>query len=286
MSAATDIAPPVVAAVLVAALCHATWNALVKRSSDTFLSGVFVSAGCGLIAAVLLPFLAQPDRASWPLILMSSATQVVYVGLLAGAYRTGDMSQTYPLMRGVAPMLVAVASGPIVGEPLSLARWLGVALISLGVVGMAFSRGSGAPRNRAALAFALCNAAVIATYTVVDGIGVRRSGHPVSYGFWTFALTAVPLLLWVGLSRRRQALSYAVENWPKVMMGGTGTLMSYSLALWAMSVAPVAVVAALRETAILFATAISAFVLKEHVGPGRLVATGIILAGVVVVHGL
>lgn len=276
----------VVAVVLVGAFCHATWNAVVKRGADVLMSGILVSAGCGGIAAVILPFLAQPSPACWPFILASAAAQVVYMVLLAAAYGAGDMSQTYPLMRGVAPLIIAVASGPIIGEPLSPARWIGVGLISFGVVAMALVRGDGAPRNLAAVLFALINAGVIATYTVIDGIGVRRSGHPVSYGFWTFVLMAAPLVVWAGFSRRRAALAYAVGNWPTLAVGGTGTLMSYTLALWAMSVAPVAVVAALRETAIVFATAISAFVLKEHVGPGRLVATGFIVVGIVAVRGL
>ncbi len=282
----TAVPISVVAVVLVGALCHATWNAVVKRGSDTFLSSVLVGAGCGLVAAIALPFLPRPDPASWPLILASAAAQCVYMGLLAAAYRTGDMNQVYPLMRGVAPLLVALASGPLIGEGLTPGRWVGVALICLGVGGMALAQPSGPGGSRSALVFALVNAGVIAAYTVIDGIGVRRSGHPVSYAFWTFVLTAVPLLLWAGLSRGRAVVSYAVGNWPVIAIGGTGTLLSYTLALWAMSIAPVAVVAALRETAILFATAISAFGLKERVGPARLAATGVIVLGVVAVRGL
>lgn len=277
---------PVVAVVLVGALCHATWNAVVKRGADTFLSSVLVGSGCGLIAALALPFLAQPDRSSWPFIAGSVMAQIAYMGLLAAAYRAGDMSQIYPLMRGTAPLLVAIASGPVVGEALSAGRWAGVGLISAGVAAMALVRPGRETGSRAAVVFALLNAGVIAAYTVIDGIGVRRSGAPVGYAFWTFCLTAIPLITWAGWRRGRSAAVYAAEHWPVIVLGGTGTLVSYTLALWAMSVAPVAVVAALRETAILFATAISAFVLKERVGPARLVATGVILAGVAAVRAL
>ena len=237
------------------------------------------------MAACVLPFLPRPDPASWPFICGSVATQLVYVNLLALAYRTGDMSLTYPVMRGVAPLIVAVASGPIIGESLTPGRWLGVGLISLGVLGMAFFRTT-TVRNGTAVGFALLNACAIAGYTVIDGLGVRRSGAPISYAFTTFVGTTVPLLVWVGLRRRQAFVAYAVDHWPVALVGGAATLGSYSLTLWAMTVAPVAAVAALRETAILFGAAISVVVLKERITPARLAATGLIVAGAAVIRGL
>ena len=275
----------VVAVVLFAALCHATWNAVVKSGSDTLMSSVLVAAGCGIIAGVALPFLEQPAIASWPFIAGSVAAQVVYMALLAATYRVGDMSQTYPIMRGTAPLLVALASGPLVGETLSTHQWLGVAIISGGIAAMALA----APRQRGSLAapgFALSNAAVIASYTIIDGLGVRRSGATVAYAFWTFLLTAVPLVAWAVLRRRGTFRSYAVAHWPVAVIGGAGTLTSYSLALWAMTVAPVAVIASLREISILFATGISAFVLKERVPPLRLASVAVIMAGAIVLRGI
>ena len=274
----------VLAVILVGAFCHAAWNAVVKRGSDTFLSAVLVGLGCGGMAAVALPFLRQPDAASWPFIAGSVLAQVLYTGLLAAAYAAGDMSHTYPLMRGAAPLMVALASGPVLAEGLSAGRWAGIGFISLGVLGMGLGGQQGARRSPTALAFALLNAGVIATYTLIDGLGVRRSGAPIAYAFWTFALTAVPLFGWALVRRRLGvAASYARTHWPVAVVGGTGTLTSYTLALWAMAVAPVAAVAALRESAILFGTAISVLVLKERVTPSRLVATLVILAGVGVV---
>ena len=116
----------------------------------------------------------------------SIIAQVFYIALLSAAYEAGDLGQTYPLMRGAAPLLVALARGPVIGEPLSVGRWCGVALISGGIVAMAFVRGGATlPRSWRAPGFALATAAVIATYTVIDGIGVRRSGAPLSYAFTT-----------------------------------------------------------------------------------------------------
>lgn len=281
----TPIPFSVVVVVLCGALCHASWNAVVKRGADTLLSAVLVAAGCGAIAVIPLPFLPQPDPASWPFIIASVLAQVIYMCLLAATYQAGDMSQTYPVMRGTAPLMVALASGPFIGESLSAPRWAGVALISGGVAGMALIDPRATKRRWAASGLAVLNAGVIATYTVIDGIGVRRAGQPVSYGFWTFILTAIPLVAWAALRRRRAVAHYAVAHWRVAVFGGAGTLASYSLALWAMTVAPVAVVASLRETAILFATAISALVLKEKITPARLSAIGVIVIGAAIIRG-
>lgn len=278
---------PVVAAILFGAFCNAAWNMAVKRGSDRFLSAVLVCLGCGLIAAVFLPFLGLPEPASWPFVAASVTAQVVYVMLLAAAYGAGDLGLTYPLMRGAAPLLVALASGPLIGEGLPVGRWFGVALISIGVLAMALVRAPSAlARSWPAVAFALSNAAVIASYTIVDGVGVRRAGSSLSYAFTTFVLTAVPVVAWAAWRRRGAFLDYAVAGWRVVALGGLGTLTSYSIALWAMTRAPVAVVASLRETSILFATVLSVLVLKEPVLPARLAATGLIVAGAIVIRTL
>lgn len=275
---------PVVAIVLVAALCHAGWNAIVKSGSDTFLSTVLVAAGAAVIAGAVLPFVKAPDPASWPFIAASVTAQVVYMALLAATYRTGDLSLTYPLMRGTAPLLVALASGPVIGEGLSAGRWLGVTLICAGVAGMALARPATAPRNWLAPSLALLNAAVIASYTLLDGLGVRLSHAPAAYALYTFMLDALPLLVWTALRHGRAMMAYAEENWHVAAIGGAGTLASYSIALWAMTVAPVAVIASLRETSVLFAVAISWFVLKERIAPARLAATALIAAGAAVIR--
>lgn len=275
---------PVVGIVLFAAFCHAGWNAIVKGGSDTFLSTVLVAAGAAGIAGAVLPFVKSPEPASWPFIGASVLAQVAYMALLAAAYRTGDLSLTYPLMRGTAPLLVALASGPVVGEGLSTGRWLGVALICTGVAGMALARPAAAPRNWLAPGLALLNAAVIASYTLLDGLGVRLSKAPAAYAFDTFLLDAIPLLVWTALRQRQAMMAYARENWHVAVIGGAGTLASYSIALWAMTVAPVAVIASLRETSVLFAVAISGFLLGERIAPARLAATALIAVGAAVIR--
>ena len=163
-------------AVLLAAFLHAAWNALVKNADDKFLTTVIVAASAALLAAIALPFLNQPDSASWPYIGTSAVIHVVYFVLIAFAYHLADMSQSYPLMRGTAPFLVALAGAFLLREPLSSTAWIGISLISLGVLSMVGIKQEGDGKG---IALALLNAFVIASYTLVDGYGVRLSEAPV-----------------------------------------------------------------------------------------------------------
>jgi drug/metabolite transporter (DMT)-like permease len=269
-------------AILFAAALHALWNAIVKGASDTLLTTALVGLSAAIVSAVALPFLVQPAPASWPFLAVSAVLQTTYYFLIAATYRAADMSLAYPLMRGSAPLIVAVASATWVGETLSAAAWAGIALISLGVGGMALAgRGRSDPRG---IALALANAVVIAAYTITDGLGARQSGSPASYAMWLSVLTAIPLLGFVMATRAGAFRRYLAGNVGLGFVGGVATLTAYGLALWAMTLAPVAVVAALRETSILFAAAIAVFVLKEKATPVRLAAAGVIALGAVVLR--
>ena len=273
------MSPTVFAAVLIGAALHATWNSVIKGGADKLLTTVLVATASGLVGILVLPFLPLPAPAAWPFLATSAVVQVLYFALVAGAYRATDMSQAYPLMRGLAPALVAGFGVLFLHERLAPAAWAGVALISLGVFGMALAfRGRG---SRKGTLLALGNAAVIATYTLVDGAGVRVSGAPVAYAMWLFLLNAVPLLGWALLARRRALLTAARRDWALGIVGGVGNLGSYGLALWAMTLAPVAMVAALRETSILFGMAIAGLVLGERIGPARIACALVIVAGAV-----
>lgn len=261
--------------VLFAAGLHASWNALIKSGPDKLRDSVLVSAAAGLISALILPFVPLPDAASWPFILASALIHVAYYSLVGVAYRQGDMSYAYPLMRGLPPMLVALASGPLIGDALPLGAWAGILCLCGGVLSLVSLR-------RAPAKAALLNVLVIAAYTVIDGMGVRRSGATLSYVLWIFILGAVPLTFWA--SRGAGFWSYARQRVWHGLAGGTGTLSAYGLVLWAMTKAPVAEVAALRETAILFGTAISALFLKEKVGWNRAVAAAMVTLGAVLLR--
>jgi drug/metabolite transporter (DMT)-like permease len=269
----------VVGVVLIAACIHAAWNALVKIGTDIELTTALVTTAAACLAAAILPFLPAPAAASWPYIAASVALQFGYYTLLVRAYGAGDMSHTSPIMRGAAPLIVAGLSASLVGEAVSATRWVGIALICAGVLGLAIHRGARALPHHTATGYALANACAIAGYTLIDGLGVRRSLAPASYTLWLFLLIGCVRLAWTCLWRRREFFDYLHGRWSRGLAGGAGTVSAYGLALWAMTVAPVALVAALRETSILFATVISVLVLKERVTPLRIACTGLIAAG-------
>ena len=270
------MAGTVFGALLFAALLNATWNGIVKGGDDKLLTTIMVTASAALLAALALPFLPQPARASWPFIAASTLCQVAYLALLAQAYAVADMSKVYPLMRGGAPLLVALAGALRLGEGLSLVAWLGVATMCSGIFAMALGGGRGGGRGTR---LALLNSAVIASYTLVDGFGVRRSGAPLAYTLWGLLLTGLPLAGWAMVARRAAFCRAIARHGHLGLLGGIATTTSYGTALWAMTVAPIAVVAALRETSILFGVAISGLVLRERVGPTRLAAAVLIALG-------
>lgn len=254
---------------LFAALLHASWNAIVKAGTDKLYSAIGVSGSAALIALVILPFSPQPSASSWPFLVVSCALQVVYTVLVAKTYQVSDMSQTYPLMRGTAPLLVALISVLALGDSLSGLAWSGIGVICLSILAMAMN---GRMRSRKGIGLALLNACFIAGYTLVDGTGVRLSDTALGYTLWTFLMNGFCLLAWAMVARRREATRYLCLHWKKGLLGGVGTLGSYGLALWAMTQAPLAVVAALRETSILFGALIAFVLLKEKVAGLRIAA--------------
>jgi drug/metabolite transporter (DMT)-like permease len=271
----------VFAIVMFAALLHASWNAIVKSGGDKFLTTIMVTASASGLSAVLLPFLTTPAPASWPYAAASALFQIVYFLLVARTYQVADMSQAYPLMRGTAPLIVALVSVLQMGVVLSPIAWAGVLAICLGIFSIALGNRL---RERKGVYLALVNALVIAGYTLIDGAGVRRSGAPAAYTLWVFLLTGLPLTLWAISARRVEFSCYFRRHWQLGLAGGVGTTASYGLALWAMTVAPVAIVAAMRETSILFGTLIAAVVLREPVGPRRLISACIIACGAAILR--
>jgi drug/metabolite transporter (DMT)-like permease len=269
------------AIVLFAAALHAAWNAVIKGAGDAGTMTALVVLGAGVVALCTLPFLPFPAPQSWPFLLTSVVLQTLYFALVAATYKAADMSQAYPLMRGLAPMIVAAVGIFTLHEVPSPLAWAGVALISAGVLSLAFR---GRTTGSRGITLALCNAVVIAAYTLVDGTGVRLSDSPAAYALTLSLLTAVPFTLWFLVRRRAGFLLALRQRWYLGIAGGMATVSSYGLALWAMTEAPVALVAALRETSIAFGTLIAFFVLRERIGPLRLAATGTIVAGAIVLR--
>jgi len=270
---------PVAAAVLVGAMLHASWNALVKSSSDKALDTAVIHIVGSLIALPAALLVGWPIAAAWPFILTSVVIHIAYYVALTGAYKHGDLGLTYPLMRGTAPLLVALSAALTVGETLSALSWAGVIGVSCGVLALGLSRHAlDSPR---AVAFALANAVVIAIYTVVDALGARVSGNALQYVLALFVLDGWPFGLMVFLRRGGAvAWPYARGRWPIAALGAAASLGSYGIALWAMTRAPVATVAALRETSVLFAALLGSWFLKEAFNLRRIAGTAVIVAGV------
>jgi drug/metabolite transporter (DMT)-like permease len=272
----TELTLPVTLAVLGGALLHATWNTLVKASGDKELDSYAVAAGAGAVSLVALPFLPLPAAASWPWLAASAAVHILYFVFLAGAYRYGELSYAYPIMRGGGPLIVAASAAFVFSESLTGLQWAGVLIICVGILAFA----SGAHDRRATL-FAAANAAVIAAYTLIDAEGARASAAPVSYTLWFFAANAAVILLIGTLKRKRDVPGYLARHWLRALAGGACSVGSYAVALWAMTRAPVALVAVLRETSVIFAAVLAALVLKEKLTRRRLFATGAVLAGLI-----
>lgn len=279
---------PVVLAVLFGALLHAGWNALIKSGRDKQLDTALVHS-IGFFAALpALLWTGLPAAASWPYMLASTTLHLGYYIALAGAYRHGDLGLTYPVMRGSAPLLVAIGSAAFIGETLSPLAWLGVAVVCAGVLTLGLSRSSlhagDEAQRRKALRFAFGNAAIIALYTVVDGLGVRASGNALAYVAALFLFDGLPyllLVLWQRGDQRGAALHYMAGRWKIAWLGTLASLGSYAIALWAMTRAPVALVAALRETSVLFAAVIGTVLLREPFGRQRALGTLVVVGGVI-----
>lgn len=270
----------IIAMVLLGAMLHASWNLLAKINAGRAGDAVVVGIAAGIPAAIAIPWTGLPNPAAWPQVVASAVIHIAYFRVLAGAYRGGDLSVAYPLMRGVPPLLVCFLSAALFGEILSLLSWMGVLILVFGILSLGLEGlRRGALRGGSAR-FVAMQIGIIVTYTLVDASGVRASGNPFAYIAWQFALTAVVLVPFARDSLR----PFSSAGWqPRlvVLAGGTFTVGSYGIALWAMTHAPVAMVAALRETSILFGAAFGAVFLGERFGARRWIAVALVLVGIV-----
>jgi len=267
-------------AVLAAGFLHAGWNALLKSSpgGDTMLDTANVVAGGSMCALAAVLFVPLPGTAAWPYIAASTLIHFGYNLTLARAYRSGDLSFAYPLMRGAAPLIVALLGAVLLRELPSAPVALGIMFISLGIVSIAFVQ----QRKHApgATYWALGNAVLIASYTLVDATGARASGNAASYVAWLLLIEGLPFVAWVAVRRGEVALRYLRRNAARGLIGGACSLAAYGIVLWAMTRAPVAAVAALRETSVLFAALMGTLWLKEGFGPRRLLGALSVVLGI------
>ena len=270
--------PVVAAAVLAASLLHASWHALVKSSGD----GVIALAGMNIVSAtaalVVVPFVPLPTPTAAFVIAVSVVLHVGYKIALSDLYARADLSQGYPLARGLIPVLAAVLGFAFLGERPGAIAIAGVVVISMGIVGLLFDRG--APRLSApALLAALVVAATVAAYSALDAYGIRVNGHWLGFLAWLVLCDSATFVAYALFSRRRKALAQWRRAWPLTLLSGILGIMSFGVFLWALSRAHVGPLTALRETSSLFAALIAAFVLKEPMTRARIVSAILVAAG-------
>lgn len=281
----TDMDPFVFAAVLMAAALHAGWNAVLKVRLEPFLAMALITAAAGVIGLPFLLVLGPPRLEAWPWLIGSIVLHLGYYCGLTEAYRRADMGQVYPIARGTAPLLTALASLALLHEPIGPVATGGIALLGLGIIFISLRGGRGLTRlDPVALGFALFTALTIAGYTLVDGIGARTAGDPHAYSATLFVLDGLAMVLFALWRRGSAAL---VQSWKFAgpgLAGGAMSLGAYWIAIWAMTMAPIGLVAALRETSVLFAVLIATLVLKEPLTRARLLAACLIVTGVIVIR--
>jgi len=272
-------------AVLFAAACHAGWNALIKVGLDPLSTTTLISVGSGLVALVLFPFVGLPASGAWPWLVASVAIHLIYFASLIESYRTGDLGQVYPIARGSAPLMTAAATTVIVGERLSLVGWTGILALVAGVLLLSARGGRDlAVVDRRAIGFALFTAITVCGYSVVDGIGARASANPNAYSVCLFigiALVMVPYALY---RDGRDVMPAMHLYWRRGLAGGALQFLSYGIAIWAMTIVPIAVVAALRETSVLCGATIAVVLLKEPLRAVRIVAALMIVCGLILIR--
>ena len=277
--------PLVFAAVLFAAACHAGWNATIKGGLDPLAATVLISISAAIVAAAFFPLVGLPAGAAWPWCGASVLIHLIYFAALIESYRAGDLGQVYPIARGSAPLMTAIVTTALVGERLSIAGWSGIILLVGGVILLSLRGGRDLTRlDCKALGFALFTAVAICAYSVVDGVGARRAGSATAYSVTLFAGIGPVMAIYALARRRPEVIAAAGRHWCLGLAGGTLQLGSYGIAIWAMTVAPIAIVAALRETSVLFGALIAIFFLKEPLRAGRVAATLMIIAGLALIR--
>lgn len=272
-------------AVLLSAVFHAGWNTLIKAGLTPMLTTTLISVGAGVVALAFVPFIGVPHADAWPWLVASVLIHLFYFAGLIESYRAGDLGQVYPIARGAAPLMTATVAAVWMGEKQSLVGWVGIVLLILGVF-MLSSRGGRAVAHldRKAIGFALFTALTVCAYSVVDGIGGRLSKNPHAYSVWLFVGMVVVMVPYALFREGRAILPAMQRHWRRGLLGGALQLISYTIAIWAMTKAPIAIVAALRETSVLFGSLFAVFVLKEPFRAVRIVAAVLIVIGLLIVR--
>jgi len=264
--------------VVLAAMLHASWNALLRAGTDRLWSMTMMCIAIALVCGGLPPFVPLPAAASWGCLILSGVLHIGYNLFLVRTYRDGDLGQTYPIARGSSPLLVSLGAAIFAGElpdPISMA---GVMLVSAGIISLAFQ---GRRLGFDNLRYALGTGCFIGAYSVTDGIGVRLSGTPVGYTVWMCLLWGIMMPpVYVLLRDGRSLIRGPRETWTAAA-GGIVSLVAYGIIIFAMSFGPMGPVSALRETSVVFAALIGRIFLKERLTAYRIIACIIVAIGAI-----
>jgi drug/metabolite transporter (DMT)-like permease len=274
-------------AVLIAAACHAGWNAAIKRTLDPLSTTILIGIGAATCALPFTFVFGVPEMASWPWLVASVFIHLFYFIGLIEAYRAGDMGQVYPIARGSAPLMTATLTTFFIGEHLGLYGWGGILMLAAGVLLVSLKGGRDLARlDKRAVGFALFTAVTICAYSVVDGIGARLAGpgKANAYSVWLFVGIAPVVAVYGVIRSGWRMLPAMLPHWKTGIGGGFLALASYGIAIWAMTVAPIAIVAALRETSVLFGALIAVLFLKEPLRATRVTAALLIVCGLALIR--
>jgi drug/metabolite transporter (DMT)-like permease len=270
--------------VLGAALVHATWNALIKTDGDR-LSLIKIMSGAQIgVSLCLIPFVTAPATACWPFLLASSVLNTGYMLLLNRAYQSGDLSLVYPFARGVAPLVVATVSVTALGEKLTYFNQAAVVLIGLGITSLALTQRPTSLIDLRPVVFAIATGIFIAGYTIVDGLGARVAGSAHSYMIWLSLVTSIIIVACAHWLQRGQQVPIGRRTRNAGIAAGVMSYGSSWVVIWALTLAPITLVSALRETGVVFAVVIGVVILKERLSLSRLASIAATLIGTTVLR--
>jgi drug/metabolite transporter (DMT)-like permease len=277
----TTLPLTVTLAVMAAAVTHATWNAIAHGIKDQTLAFALIGIGGITVSIPLVIVAALPRSSSWPYLLASIAIHVFYNLLLMQCYRLGEFSQVYPLARGISPLVVTILAAMFVHEHLGLLQVAGVVVVSAGLAFLVFG---GRRPGRGAFLAAVGTGLTIAAYTTVDGVGVRLSASPIGYIGCLMVLQSLCVPLFAAVRRRDVLLKQPRRILLAGLAAGALSVLAYGLVLWAQTRGALAPIAALRETSVIFGAIIGTLVFREPFGRTRIIATVLVVAGIVLLN--
>ncbi len=265
--------------ILCAAVLHAVWNALVKGSADRVITLGLINLGGGLVGIVMVLLYLPPARDAWLFLAVSTLIHYFYYGFLLLAYRFGDLSQVYPIARGVAPVLVTLGAQLFAGEILPPVAWAGILIISIAIAALTFGR-QDVRISAGTLAAAMLTGVTIASYSVTDGLGVRASASPLGYIGWLFVLESFSTIVLFGV-RWNKLRNYSPKYYLIGIGGGLISALAYGLAIYAKTLTSLGTVSAIRESSVIIAALIGVVWFGERPWKLRMISAGFVALGIV-----